>query len=73
MTNPYENITRHELEARLRFGINHIEYLHKEAAKKDEKIKNSKNRTRNRKPRSTGSEHCTNWHLREYSVKNPKR
>ena len=38
MTNSYENMSCHELEARLHFLETHIEYLHKEAAKKDEKI-----------------------------------
>lgn len=38
MTISYENMTRHELEARLHFLVNHVEYLLKEAAKKDEKI-----------------------------------
>ena len=38
MTISYENMSRHELEARLHFLVNHVEYLLKEAAKKDEKI-----------------------------------
>lgn len=38
MTISYENMSCHELEARLHFLETHIEYLHKEAAKKDEKI-----------------------------------
>ena len=38
MTNSYENMTRHELEARLHFFENHVEYLNKEIAKKDEQI-----------------------------------
>ena len=38
MTDQYENMTRHELEARLHFLENHNEYLHKEIAKKDEQI-----------------------------------
>ena len=38
MTDQYENMTIYELKARLHFFENHVEYLNKEIAKKDEQI-----------------------------------
>lgn len=49
MTNSYENMTRHELEARLHFFENHVEYLNKEIAKKDEQIAKLEERNKEQK------------------------
>lgn len=70
MTDQYENMTRHELEARLHFFENHVEYLNKEIAKKDEQIAKLEEQN---KSRSTGSVSFSNRLLRELSAKNPKR